>query len=360
LASDISGNLATYHPDYAMLGGRLEVARLHSITTPKFTKYVADAVCSLCHIHMRHLDGTLSAQFGDIVKKHGEVLNDALVHKRDFDFSYMAIKTLQHSYLVKSQGKIAERPQYMYMRVSLAVHGRELPRVLEAYNLMSKGYYTHASPTLFNAGREQQQLSSCFLLDIADFSMNGVYDSLKDTAIISASAGGLGINLDKLPSQASHSIRPENVGYMGGTAIVGVAKLLDATSRFATQGGEKRPGAMTLYLPDWHLELPKFIPLKSSLGQEEMRARNLFYAVFVSDLFMKRVISDGSWTLFCPTSVPGLAEAYGIEFKSLYESYERLGMGLAVRARDIWQQMLNSQIETGGPFLLYKDSINRE
>ena len=299
----------------------------------------------------------ISKELYQSVVDNAERLDKALVDKRDFGYDYFGFKTLERSYLLKMDGKIVERPGQMLMRVSVGMHMNNIDAALETYDLMSQKYFTHASPTLFNSGTNKPQLSSCFLVHMKDDSIEGIYDTLRDTALISQSAGGIGINIHNIRAKGSF-IKGTN-GTSNG--IVPMLKVFNDTARYVDQGGGKRKGAFAVYLEPWHADVSEFLEMKKNTGKDEARARDLFYALWIPDLFMKRVEEDGMWSLFCPHECPGLSDTYGAEFEKLYQSYEEKGMAKKViRAQDLWFEVLESQIETGSPYMLYKDSINEK
>ena len=288
---------------------------------------------------------------------NAEFLDSHIIYNRDFNYDYFGFKTLERSYLLKINGKIVERPQHMLMRVAVGIHLDDLVSVLETYDLMSKKFFTHATPTLFNAGTPKPQMSSCFLLSMKDDSIDGIYDTLKQTAKISQSAGGIGLSIHNVRATGSY-IRGTN-GTSNG--IVPMLRVFNDTARYVDQGGGKRKGSFAIYLETWHADIFEFLDLKKNTGKEEMRARDLFFAMWTSDLFMKRVQEDSTWTLMCPNECPGLYDVYGDEFEALYTSYEEKGKGRkTIKARELWEKILESQIETGTPYMLYKDAANRK
>jgi len=297
----------------------------------------------------------------NIIEKHGKELNAMIVHDRDFEFDFFGFKTLEKSYLLKIDGKVAETPQHLYMRVAVGIWGENLEMVQKTYEMMSQGLFTHATPTLFNAGTTRPQLSSCFLLDVDDDSIPGIYKTLSDCALISQSAGGIGINIHKIRAKGSY-IKGTN-GTSNG--IIPMLRVFNETARYVDQGGGKRKGSIAVYLEPWHADIFEFLDLRKNHGKEELRARDLFLALWTPDLFMKRVNEDGDWTLFSPNEVPGLIDAYDdgdqLNFTTLYEKYENEGKGLKkIKARLLWEKILDSQIETGTPYMLYKDAANRK
>jgi len=356
LAAETAASLTTTHPDYATLASRIAVSNLHKNTVKSFSQT------------MRKLHGYVNPRNGKkmpliaedvmaIVEEHAEILDSTIIYDRDFGFDYFGFKTLEKSYLLRIDGKVAERPQHMYMRVALGIHKKDIDNVLNTYHLMSERWFTHATPTLFNAGTPKSQMSSCFLLTMKDDSIDGIYDTLKQTAKISQSAGGIGL--------AIHNIRATG-SYIGGTngtsnGLIPMLKVFNDTARYVDQGGGKRKGAFAIYLEPWHADVFEFLDLRKNHGKEEMRARDLFYALWVPDLFMKRVEADGDWSLFCPNEAPGLSDCFGDQFEALYEQYESEGKARKkIRAQELWFAILDAQIETGTPYLLYKDAANKK
>jgi ribonucleoside-diphosphate reductase alpha chain len=299
----------------------------------------------------------LSEEVHKVIQENAEFLNSHIIYNRDFNYDYFGFKTLERSYLLRINGKIVERPQHMLMRVSVGIHMNDLDSVIETYDLMSKKFFTHATPTLFNAGTPKPQMSSCFLLAMQDDSIDGIYDTLKQTAKISQSAGGIGLSIHNVRATGSY-IRGTN-GTSNG--IVPMLRVFNDTARYVDQGGGKRKGSFAIYIETWHADIFDFLDLKKNTGKEEMRARDLFFAMWTSDLFMKRVQEDTTWTLMCPNECPGLYDVYGDEFEALYTSYEAQGKGRkTIKARELWEKILESQIETGTPYMLYKDAANRK
>lgn len=293
----------------------------------------------------------------NVIKENAARLNSAIIYDRDFSYNYFGFKTLERSYLLKIRGKIVERPQHMLMRVAVGIHGDDIDAAIETYNLLSQKYFTHASPTLFAAATPKPQLSSCFLLTMADDSIEGIFNTLSQTAYISKAAGGIGLNV--------HCIRAKGT-YINGTngisnGLVPMLRVYNNTARYVDQGGNKRPGAFAIYLEPWHADIFEFLELKKNTGKEEHRARDLFYALWIPDLFMSRVETDGEWALMCPHSSPGLHECWGEKFEELYTQYEKEGRYVKkVRAQDLWYAIIESQVETGVPYMLYKDACNRK
>jgi ribonucleoside-diphosphate reductase alpha subunit len=289
--------------------------------------------------------------------KHKERLDSAIVYDRDFEYDYFGFKTLEKSYLLKMNGKIEERPQCMLMRVAIGIHGEDIDSVIETYNLLSERYFTHATPTLFNAGTTLPQMSSCFLLTMKEDSIDGIYDTLKDCAVISKYAGGIGLAIHNVRASQSY-IRGTNGSSNG---IVPMLRVFNNTARYVDQGGGKRKGSIAIYLEPWHADIFAFLDLRKNHGNEADRARDLFYALWIPNLFMERVKSNGTWSLFCPNEAPGLADVYGQEFKDLYAKYEREGRARkTIQAQQLWFAILDSQVETGTPYMLYKDHANEK
>ncbi|MCG6139159.1 ribonucleoside-diphosphate reductase subunit alpha [Leptospira mtsangambouensis] len=354
LAAEIAASLTTKHPDYALLASRIAVSNLHKNTTKSFSETM-EQLYSYIDPKTNKQMPLIADDVWEIIKKHSELLDSSIIYDRDFGFDYFGFRTLEKSYLLKLNGKIVERPQHMYMRVALGIHKHRIGDVIKTYHLMSERWFTHATPTLFNAGTPKPQMSSCFLLTMKDDSIDGIYDTLKQTAKISQSAGGIGLSI--------HNIRATG-SYIGGTngtsnGIIPMLRVFNDTARYVDQGGGKRKGAFAIYLEPWHADIFPFLELKKNHGKEEMRARDLFFALWISDLFMKRVEEGGDWSLFCPNEAPGLSEVYGDAFVSLYEQYEKEGRARTkVKAQDLWFAIVESQIETGTPYLLYKDAAN--
>lgn len=356
LAAETAASMTVTHPDYAQLAARIAVSNLHKNTKKSFSETMVD----LYH-YVNPRTGKKSPLLADdvyeVIMANAEKLDSTIIYNRDFNYDYFGFKTLERSYLLKINGKIVERPQHMLMRVSVGIHLNDIDAAIETYELMSKKYFTHATPTLFNAGTPKPQMSSCFLLTMKDDSIEGIYDTLKQTAKISQSAGGIGLSI--------HNVRATG-SYIAGTngtsnGIVPMLRVFNDTARYVDQGGGKRKGSFAVYVEPWHADIFDFLDLKKNHGKEEMRARDLFYAMWISDLFMNRVEADGNWTLMCPNECPGLYDVYGDEFEKLYESYESAGKGRkTIKARELWEKILESQIETGTPYMLYKDAANRK
>lgn len=344
------------HPDYAVLAARIAVSNLHKQTKKQFSAVVDDLFNYVNPKNGKHCP-MISNKHHDLIMKHAEELNSAIVYDRDFNYQYFGFKTLERSYLLRINGKVAERPQHMIMRVAVGIHGEDIESAIETYNYMSNKYFTHASPTLFNAGTPSPQLSSCFLIDTKEDSIEGIYDTLKTCAMISKTAGGIGLNVHRIRATGSY------IGGTNGTSngLIPMLRVFDATARYVDQGGNKRPGAFAIYIEPWHADIFGWLDLRKNHGKEENRARDLFYALWTPDLFMKRVEQNGMWTLFCPNEAPGLADVYGDEFEALYEKYEKEGRGREqIRAQKLWYAVLQAQTETGNPFMLYKDACNRK
>ena len=356
LAAETAAYLSTKHPDFSKLAGRIAVSNLHKETRGCFSENIK-AMYHYVNPKTGEHSPLVSEALYQCVMKNAERLDQAIVDKRDFNYDYFGFKTLERSYLLKMDGKIVERPGQMLMRVSLGIHMNDLDSAIKTYNLMSEKYFTHASPTLFNSGTSKPQLSSCFLLAMKDDSIEGIYDTLRQTALISQSAGGIGLSIHNIRATGSF-IKGTN-GTSNG--IVPMLKVFNDTARYVDQGGGKRKGAFAIYLEPWHADVFDFLELKKNTGKDEARARDLFYALWTPDLFMKRVEQDGQWSLFCPHECPGLADTYGAEFEKLYTSYEEQGKAKkTIRAQELWFAILESQVESGSPYMLYKDSANEK
>ena len=356
LAAEIAATMTTMHPDYAKLAARISVSNLHKNTKKSFSETMKD-LYTYVNPRTGKKAPLLSDEVHKVISENAEALDSTIIYNRDFGYDYFGFKTLERSYLLKLNGKIAERPQHMLMRVSVGIHLDDLDAVKETYELMSKKFFTHATPTLFNAGTPKPQMSSCFLLAMKDDSIDGIYDTLKQTAKISQSAGGIGLSI--------HNVRATG-SYIAGTngtsnGIVPMLQVFNDTARYVDQGGGKRKGSFAIYMEPWHADIFEFLELKKNHGKEEMRARDLFYAMWISDLFMKRVEANEHWTLMCPNECPGLYTNHSKEFEKLYLGYEAAGKGRkTVKARELWEKILESQIETGTPYMLYKDAANRK
>ncbi|MFD0792605.1 ribonucleoside-diphosphate reductase subunit alpha [Mucilaginibacter litoreus] len=354
LAAETAASLTTKHPDYALLASRIAVSNLHKNTVKSFSETM-----KRLYEYVDPKTGKNASLLADdvyeIIQKNAELLDSSIIYDRDFGFDYFGFKTLEKSYLLKIDGKIAERPQHLFMRVSVGIHKEDVESAIKTYNLMSERWFTHATPTLFNAGTPKPQMSSCFLLTMKDDSIDGIYDTLKQTAKISQSAGGIGLSI--------HNVRATG-SYISGTngtsnGIIPMLRVFNDTARYVDQGGGKRKGAFAIYLEPWHADIFEFLDLRKNHGKEEMRARDLFYALWVSDLFMKRVEANEDWSLFCPHEAPGLADCFGEEFEALYTKYEKEGRARkTIKAQELWFAVLDAQVETGTPYLLYKDAAN--
>ncbi|MEP4949059.1 MAG: ribonucleoside-diphosphate reductase subunit alpha, partial [Flavobacteriaceae bacterium] len=356
LAAEIAATMTTTHPDYAKLAARISVSNLHKNTKKSFSETMKD-LYEYVNPRTGKKAPLLSDEVYKVISENSEKLDSTIIYNRDFGYDYFGFKTLERSYLLKLNGNIAERPQHMLMRVSIGIHLNDLDAAIETYELMSKKYFTHATPTLFNSGTPKPQMSSCFLLAMKDDSIDGIYDTLKQTAKISQSAGGIGLSI--------HNVRATG-SYIAGTngtsnGIVPMLQVFNDTARYVDQGGGKRKGSFAIYMEPWHADIYEFLDLKKNHGKEEMRARDLFYAMWISDLFMKRVEANEEWTLMCPNECPGLFTHHSEAFEELYLKYEAEGKGRkTVRARELWEKILESQIETGTPYMLYKDAANRK
>ncbi len=356
LAAETAASLTTKHPDYALLASRIAVSNLHKNTIKSFSETMKKL-----HGYTDPKTGKNASLIADdvwaVIEKNAALLDSTIIYDRDFGFDYFGFKTLEKSYLLKLDGRIAERPQHMFMRVAIGIHKEDTDSAVKTYNLMSERWFTNATPTLFNAGTPKPQMSSCFLLTMKDDSIEGIYDTLKQTAKISQSAGGIGLSI--------HNVRATG-SYITGTngtsnGIIPMLKVFNDTARYVDQGGGKRKGAFAIYLEPWHADIFEFLDLRKNHGKEEMRARDLFYALWVSDLFMKRVEANEDWSLFCPHEAPGLSDCWGDEFESLYQQYEKEGRARkTIKAQELWFAVLDAQVETGTPYLLYKDAANRK
>ncbi len=354
LAAETAASLTTKHPDYALLASRIAVSNLHKNTVKSFS----DTMRALYNCTDKTTGRRMPLIAEDVMKvieDNAELLDSSVIYDRDFGFDYFGFKTLEKSYLLKLDGRIVERPQHMYMRVAVGIHKEDIHEAIKTYDMMSERWATHATPTLFNAGTPKAQMSSCFLLTMKDDSIDGIYDTLKQTAKISQSAGGIGL--------AIHNVRATG-SYIGGTngtsnGLVPMLRVFNDTARYVDQGGGKRKGAFAVYLEPWHADVFEFLDLRKNHGKEEMRARDLFYALWVPDLFMKRVEEGGNWSLFCPNEAPGLSDCHSGEFVKLYEQYEQEGRARkTIPAQELWFAIIEAQTETGNPYLLYKDAAN--
>lgn len=354
LAAEVAAARTIDHPDYALLASRIAVSNLHKETKKSFSDVIEDLY--------KYIDpktgqnaSLIAEDVYQIIMDNRETLDSSIIYDRDFRYDYFGFKTLTRSYLLKLDGIIVERPQQMLMRVAVGIHKKDIQSAIKTYNLMSEGWFTHATPTLFNSGTPKPQMSSCFLLTMKEDSIEGIYETLKSCAQISQSAGGIGL--------AIHDIRATG-SYIKGTngtsnGIVPMLRVFNDTARYVDQGGGKRKGSFAMYIEPWHADVFDFLDLKKNHGKEEQRARDLFYALWIPDLFMKRVKENGNWTLMCPHECPGLSETHSAEFEALYTRYEAEGKGRkTIKAQDLWFKILESQIETGTPYMLYKDAAN--
>jgi ribonucleoside-diphosphate reductase alpha chain len=356
LAAEIAASFTATHPDYALLASRLAVSNLHKTTNKSFSKTMK-ALYEYVDPKNGQKAQLIADDVHEIIKKNAATLDSHIIYDRDFSYDYFGFKTLEKSYLLKLNGKVVERPQHMIMRVAIGIHKEDIASALETYTLMSERWFTHATPTLFNAGTPKPQMSSCFLLTMQDDSIDGIYDTLKQCAKISQSAGGIGLSIHNVRATGSY-IKGTN-GTSNG--IVPMLKVFNDTARYVDQGGGKRKGSFAIYIEPWHSDIFDFLDLKKNHGKEELRARDLFFAMWMCDLFMKRVEENGKWSLFCPAEAPGLCDTYGKEFEELYERYEREGKARKqIKAQDLWFAILESQIETGTPYILYKDACNEK
>ncbi len=356
LAAETAATLTVKHPDYAKLAARIAISNLHKKTSKSFSNTM-----KRIYTYVNPVTGEnaplISKEAYKVIKENAALLDSTIIYDRDFGYDYFGYKTLERSYLMKVNGEIVERPQHMLMRVAVGIHMGDIDNVIETYNLLSEKWFTHATPTLFNAATPKPQLSSCFLLTMKDDSIEGIYDTLKQCAKISQSAGGIGLSIHHVRAKGSY------IKGTGGVSngIVPMLRNFDMTARYVDQGGGKRKGSFAIYLEPWHADIFDFLDLKKNHGKEELRARDLFYALWISDLFMKRVENNEDWSLFCPNEAPGLADLYGDDFEKLYTRYEKEGKARkVVKAQDLWFEILESQIETGTPYMLYKDAANKK
>ena len=356
LAAETAAAMSVQHPDYGILAARISLSNLHKNTDKSFSATMR-ALYEYVDPKTGKPASLLAKDTYETIWKNRQILDKAIVHERDFDFDYFGFKTLERSYLMRLDGKIAERPQYMFMRAAIGIHGDNIEAAIQTYNLMSEKWFTHATPTLFNAGTPRPQMSSCFLLAMTEDSISGIFETLTRCAKISQSAGGIGLSIHNIRAKGSY-IRGTG-GHSNG--IVPMLRVYNDTARYVDQGGNKRKGAFAVYIEPWHADIFDFLDLKKNHGKEEARARDLFYALWICDLFMQRVEENADWTLFCPNECPHLHETYGENFEKLYLEYEAAGKGKqTVKARDLWMAILDAQIETGTPYMLYKDHANRK
>ena len=355
LSAEQCASMSSIHPDYNILAGRITISNHHKNTEESFYN-VMSKLYNYKDKHDKH-SPLISRELMDIVNENKEKIESAMDYQRDYLIDYFGFKTLERAYLMKINKKSVERPQHMWMRVSIGIHGTDLDRALETYHFMSQKYFTHATPTLFNAGTPHPQLSSCYLLGMEKDSIEGIYNTLKDCALISKWAGGIGLHIHNVRAAGSH-IRGTNGSSNG---IVPMLKVFNNTAKYVDQGGGKRNGSFAIYLEPWHADVELFLQMRKNHGDEELKARDLFYALWVPDLFMQRMKSDGNWTLMCPDECPGLSDVYGDDFVTLYTKYEEEGKGRkTMKARDLWFQIMDAQMETGTPYLVYKDAANRK
>ena len=356
LAAETAATLTTKHPDFATLAARISVSNLHKTTSKSFSSTMK-RLYTYVNPKTGENASLLSKDVYGVINKNAALLDSSIIYDRDFSYDYFGFKTLEKSYLLKLDGKVVERPQHMLMRVAIGIHKDDIDSVLETYNLLSEKWFTHATPTLFNAGTPKPQLSSCFLLTMKEDSIDGIYDTLKQCAKISQSAGGIGLSIHNVRGTGSY-IKGTN-GVSNG--IIPMLRNFDMTARYVDQGGGKRKGSFAIYIEPWHSDIFEFLQLKKNHGKEELRARDLFYAMWIPDLFMKRVESNENWSLFSPDEAKDLHETYGEEFEKLYEKFEKEGKARkTVKAQDLWFEILESQIETGNPYILYKDAANKK
>ena len=356
LAAETAATLTTKHPDFATLAARISVSNLHKTTSKSFSSTMK-RLYTYVNPKTGENASLLSKDVYGVINKNAALLDSSIIYDRDFSYDYFGFKTLEKSYLLKLDGKVVERPQHMLMRVAVGIHKDDIDSVLETYKLLSEKWFTHATPTLFNAGTPKPQLSSCFLLTMKEDSIDGIYDTLKQCAKISQSAGGIGLSIHNVRATGSY-IQGTN-GVSNG--IIPMLRNFDMTARYVDQGGGKRKGSFAIYIEPWHSDIFEFLQLKKNHGKEELRARDLFYAMWIPDLFMKRVESNEEWSLFSPDEAKDLHETYGEEFEKLYEKYEKEGKARkTVKAQELWFEILESQIETGNPYILYKDAANKK
>ncbi len=356
LAAETAASLAAVHPDNAILAARIAVSNLHKNTNKSFSETMEGLYQYIDPITNQKA-GLISDETIEVIRQNADRLDSAIIYDRDYSFDYFGFKTLERSYLLRMNKKVVERPQHLLMRASVGIHGSNIDAAIETYNLMSEKWFIHATPTLFNAGTPKPQLSSCFLLSMTDDSITGIFETLSRCAKISQSAGGIGVSIHNVRAKGSY------IKGTGGTSngIIPMLKVFNDTARYVDQGGGKRKGAFAVYLEPWHADIHEFLELKKNHGKEEARARDLFYAMWIPDLFMQRVKDDQEWSLFCPNEAPGLCDTYGSEFEAFYHKYEKEGKARKViRAQELWFTILESQIETGTPYILFKDAANKK
>ena len=356
LAAETTASMTASHPDYAKLASRIAISNLHKTTEKYFSKTI-EKLYNYINPKTDKKSPLVSKSLYETVKKNADLIDSSIIRSRDFNLDYFGYKTLEKSYLLKIGGEVAETPQHLFMRVSLGIHGQDVEAAVATYDYMSKGYFIHSTPTLFNSGTTFPQLSSCFLLAMREDSILGIFDTLKQCSLISKSAGGIGFSAHNIRSAGSYIATTNGVS----NGLVPMLRVFNETARYVDQGGGKRKGAFAVYLEPWHSDILEFLDLKKNFGKEEMRARDLFYGLWIPDLFMKRVEADADWTLMCPNECPDLYTTYGEEFEELYKKYESENRGRStIKARKLWFKILESQIETGTPYMLYKDSINKK
>ena len=356
LAAETAASLATEHPEYAILAARIAISNLHKNTKKSFSETIRK-LYEYIDPKTGESAGLISDKHLKIIEANADRIDSAIIYDRDYSFDYFGFKTLERSYLLRTNGKVVERPQHLLMRAAIGIHGEDIDAAIETYNYMSQKWFIHATPTLFNAATPKPQLSSCFLLTMTEDSITGIFETLSRCAKISQAAGGIGLSIHNVRAKGSY------IKGTGGTSngIIPMLRVYNDTARYVDQGGGKRKGAFAVYLEPWHADIFDFLDLKKNHGKEEMRARDLFYAMWIPDLFMQRVETDGDWSLFCPNEAKNLAENYGEKFVKLYESYESQGLARkTVKARDVWSSIMESQIETGTPYILYKDACNEK
>jgi ribonucleoside-diphosphate reductase alpha subunit len=356
LAAETAASMASIHPDYALLAARIAVSNLHKSTDKSFSATIHE-LYNYIDPKTEQKAGLIGDDTYQVVMANRDLLDSALIYDRDYEFDYFGFKTLERSYLLRMHGKVVERPQHLLMRTAVGIHGNSMEEAIRTYHLMSEKWFIHATPTLFNAGTPKPQLSSCFLLSMTDDSISGIFETLGRCAKISQSAGGIGLSIHNVRATGSY------IRGTGGSSngIIPMLRVFNDTARYVDQGGGKRKGAFAVYLEPWHADVFEFLELKKNHGKEEMRARDLFYAMWIPDLFMERVREDGQWSLFCPNEAPGLYDCHSGEFEALYHRYEQEGRARkVVKAQELWFAILESQIETGTPYILYKDAANRK
>jgi ribonucleoside-diphosphate reductase alpha chain len=356
LAAETAASLTVSHPDYALLASRIAISNLHKNTNKSFSKTMND-LFNYRDPRSGKRAPLISEEVHLIIQENGEIIDASIIYDRDFGYDYFGFKTLERSYLLRMGGKVVERPQHLLMRVAIGIHKYDISAALETYHLMSERWFTHATPTLFNAGTPNPQMSSCFLMEIKEDSIEGIFDTLKATAKISQAAGGIGLSIHHVRATGSY------IRGTGGTSngIIPMLRVYNDTARYVDQGGGKRKGSFAVYLEPWHADIEAFLNLKKNHGKEELRTRDLFTALWIPDLFMRRVEQNEDWTLFCPNEAQGLSECYGEDFEKLYSQYEKEEKGKnVVKAQDLWFKILDSQIETGNPYMLFKDACNQK